>query len=153
MRLMFARNCLPALVIYSEELPEHIGGMAQTFIVVIHPKYRDDTGIHQHELEHVTQWYAMVAAMLMLAVLAYVQSQFGAAAGLAMASIGMDGLLYRRWRRFRLWSEAAAYARQMRFPDRKGNYLSLADATRRLCSTRYDLQVSPNEVKALIDRG
>lgn len=147
---MLARKCLPALVVYSEELPEHVGGMAQTFVVVIHPKYREDAGIHEHELEHVTQWYVMVAAMLLLAFLAYVQGQFGASAGLAMASIGMDGLLYRRWRRFRLWSEAAAYARQMQFPDRKGNYLSLADATERLCSTRYDLGVSSKDVQALI---
>lgn len=150
MRVMLARRCLPAVVVYSEGLPEHIGGMAQTFVVVIHPKYRDDRGIHQHELEHVKQWYVTVAAVLLLAALAYFGGQFGMAGGLAIASIGTDGVLYRRWRRFRLWSEAAAYARQMRFPDRKGNYLSLADATCRLCSPRYDLRVSPSQVRALI---
>lgn len=147
---MLARGWLPALVIYSDQLPEKVGGMAHTFMVVIHPKYREDRGLHEHELEHVAQWYAVTAATLVFALFAWNHVQPEIGLGLAMASIGMHSLLYRRWRRFRRWSEVGAYARQMRFPDRKGRCLSLAAATARLCSTKYDLRLSGSEAQAII---
>lgn len=149
-RYLLARGWLPALVIYTDALPGNMGGMAHTFMVVIRPEYRDDRGLHEHELEHVAQWYAVVAATLLLALAAYQYAQTGLALGLAMASIGMQGLLYRSWRKFRLWSEAGAYARQMQFPDRKGKCLSLAAATARLCSPKYDLRLSDREAEAIM---
>ena len=145
MKLAFARGWLPALVSYSDDLPAEMGAMTLTFFVVIRPKYRGDQGLHEHQLEHVVQWYAVLAAMLFLAFMAFFQGQGGIAAGLALASIGMHGLLYRRSRRFRLLSETQAFSRQMLFPDRYGKYLSLADAATRLASARYELGLTWGE--------
>jgi len=119
--------------------------MTLAFFVVIRPRYRDDRGLHEHQLEHVAQWYAVLAAMLLLALIANFQSQAGVAAGFSLASVGMHGLLYRRWRKFRLLSEAQAFTRQMRFPDRHGKRLSAAEAATRLCSPRYGLGLSLSE--------
>lgn len=152
MRLMLARGWLPALVAYSDQLPPDVGSASEAFFVIVNPKYRDDAGIHQHELEHVVQWYASAAMLLCLALAAWFQDKGGEAVGFVVASVGMHGFLYRRWRRFRLWAESAAYARQMLFPDRKGGRLSLDEASRRLCSERYDLGLSSQEAQALIDR-
>lgn len=148
MKLTLARGWLPTIVVYSDELPEGVGAMALAFVAVIRPKYRDDRGLHEHQLEHVVQWYAVLAAMLVLALMATLQNQAGVAAGLCLASIGMHGLLYRRWRKFRLLSESQAFLRQMRFPDRHGGRLSAAAAATRLCSARYDLGLSWDEAIA-----
>lgn len=150
MRLALARGWLPALIAYSDELPQDMGAMTLAFVIVIRPKYRDDRGLHEHQLEHVAQWYAVLVAMLLLALVADFQSQAGVAAGLSLASVGMHGLLYRRWRKFRLLSEAQAFMRQMRFPDRHGKKLSAAEAATRLCSPRYDLDLSWSQAVAKI---
>lgn len=150
MRLAFARGWLPALVWYADGLAEGIGAMSLAFVVVVRPKYRDDRGLHEHEFEHVAQWYAVLAAALLAALVASLQTQPGAAAGLLLASVGLHGFLCRHWRKFRLLCEAQAYGRQIRFPDRRGSYLSLVDAAARLCSTRYDLRLSRDEAMAWI---
>ena len=89
--------------------------------------------------------------MLLLALFADFQSQGGVAAGLCLASVGMHGLLYRRCRKFRLLSEAQAFLRQMRFPDRHGKHLSLTEAATRLCSPRYDLDLSLSQAVAKME--
>lgn len=150
MKLALARGWLPAVVTYSDELPEEVGVMVLTCFVVLRTKYRDDKGLHEHALEQVAQWYAVAAATLLMALFAYVQGESVAALGLALASVGMYGLLYRRWRKFRLISEAQAFARQMRFPDRKGDRLSLEQAARLLCSARYGLNLSSSEAAEII---
>jgi hypothetical protein len=150
MKMALARGWLPALISYSDDLPAEMGALSLAFIVVIRPKYRDDRGLREHQLEHVVQWYALLAATLFLALLGYAQGQAGVAAGLALASIGMHGLLYRRVRKFRLLSETQAFTRQMQFPDRHGNYLSLADAATRLASVRYDLGLTRGEAAEMI---
>lgn len=151
MKLALARGWLPALITYSDGLPEDMGAMTLAFFVVIRPKYRDDRGLHEHQLEHVAQWYAILGTMLLLALFANFQNQGGVAAGLGLAAVGMQGLLYRRSRKFRLLSEAQAFLRQMRFPDRHGKHLSVAEAANRLCSSRYDLDLSLSQAVAKME--
>ena len=43
----------PALIVYTDDLPERVGGWANGPYVRICPKYRNDVGIHKHELSHV----------------------------------------------------------------------------------------------------
>lgn len=145
MSVALARGWLPALVRYSDNLPDDVAGRARVCIVTIRPQYRDDHGMHQHELEHVLQWYAVAGAVLLAALVAWLQALPAVAIGLALASIGAHAVLYQLVRPYRLWCEVDAYARQMRFTDRKGRRLSLADAAARLSSERHRLGLSVAE--------
>lgn len=79
----------PALIFYTDNLPEGVGGCANAFVVRIKTKYREDMGILNHELCHVWQWWF---------------------------TLGVGGILYRFSRAYRLWAEAQAYRVQMRYP-------------------------------------
>lgn len=60
MKFMSVFGWIPVLVIYTNRLPPHVGGRLSIFFlpfIKIRPKYRDDVGIHEHELEHVKQFY------------------------------------------------------------------------------------------------
>jgi hypothetical protein len=41
---------------YTDSLPEGVGGQAWMWFIKILPKYKDDKGIHAHEVEHVRQF-------------------------------------------------------------------------------------------------
>lgn len=60
MTIRFVYGILPALVIYTERLPEGFGGCANAMIVRIRPKYEGDEGLLQHELTHVKQAYRLL---------------------------------------------------------------------------------------------
>ena len=47
----------PALVFYTDNLPENKAGVANAFVIRIRPKYKTDKGLLQHELVHVKQWF------------------------------------------------------------------------------------------------
>jgi hypothetical protein len=84
---------LPAFISYTDELPQNVGGRRWLGPCIrIRPRYRDDEGIHQHEIEHVRQWYA--SFML------------------------PHALLYPLVDRYRLWAEVRAYRKQLAcYPD------------------------------------
>lgn len=47
----------PALIVYTDDLPEAVGGRASGPYIRIRPKYRNDIGIHKHELAHVEMFW------------------------------------------------------------------------------------------------
>ena len=78
-----------ALILYTDSLPEGVGGCANGPVVRIRPKYRDDEGILHHELTHVWQYWL---------------------------TLSLHPLLYLFVRRYRLWAEVQAYRVQARHP-------------------------------------
>lgn len=42
---------------YTDKLPDGTGGQAWLWFVKIRPKYKDDRGIHAHELYHVSEFW------------------------------------------------------------------------------------------------
>jgi len=44
---------------YTDDMPENTGGYAKAWFVRIRPKYKDDKGIHNHELCHVAQFWKL----------------------------------------------------------------------------------------------
>lgn len=113
----------PAIIRYSDRLPEGVGGMAQGPLVTIHPKYEADEGIHAHELEHVRQWWV---------------------------TLTLHALLYLFVRRYRLWAEARAYREQMRHVDRRGHRMTLDEAAACLANSRYRLDLSHEQAIAAL---
>ena len=93
--IKFVYKILPAFVIYTSDLPENKGGVANGFIVRIKPKYKLDNGILQHELVHVKQWYR---------------------------TFTFHSFLYLFNKKYRLSSEVEAYKEQLKhYPDDRTN--------------------------------
>ena len=112
--------CPPALIFYTDDLPEGVGGQANGPYVRIRPKYEGDEGILYHELTHVWQWWL---------------------------TLGLHSLLYLFVREYRLWAEVQAYRVQMKYPRADGAHLSLDDAAWKLSTPRYDLGITPTEAR------
>ncbi|MEC5207373.1 hypothetical protein QF022_002329 [Vogesella perlucida] len=126
---------LPHLVIYTDRLPEGVGGTANGPLVRIRPEYRDDAGIHAHEYQHVIQWYQEGALGMLLVALIALAAGCHWSLALAIAPVGMaaHSLGYALSASHRLWCEVQAYQVQMQYG------LRLDDAALRLMSPRYKL--------------
>ena len=110
----------PAIVIYTDDLPEGVGGQAVRCVVSIRPKYEHDEGLLHHELTHVWQWWL---------------------------TLFLHSILYPNVRRYRLRAEAMAYRVQMRYPDANGVPLTLDGAVAKLMALRYDLGLTVEEAR------
>ena len=119
----------PHTVIYTDRLPEDVGGCANGPVVRIRPKYRDDLGLLRHEVEHVRQWWA--AGLIAAVLLALVDPT------LAPGGMAAHSLLYLTVRPYRLWCEVKAYRVQMQHPDSRGRFLPIERAAEFLMASRY----------------
>jgi hypothetical protein len=141
---------LPHLTIYADNLPPNVGGTAQGPLVKIRPKYKNDESIHAHEYMHVKQWYKVLAAWALFSVLLVVgtyDSLGYSLAPLIFAGIGVDGLLYKFVRSYRLEMEAQAYAEQVKAG------ASLDDmAYRLIANDYYKLGITQEQAKEEIQR-
>ena len=139
---------LPYLTFYTDNLPPNTGGTAQGPVVKIKNKYKEDAGLHAHEYTHVKQWYRMLGAWLVMVAIATVATfdLYGyLLAELSVAGIGLHGLLYLVFSRYRLMAEAEAYAAQVK-PDK-----SDLDLMAYRLSMGYDLGISVTEAKKEIE--
>lgn len=101
-----------AVIRYTDDMPEAFGGMAYGPYIAIRPKYRDDMGIHAHELEHVKQWWVVsLASALAIGLLAY--AMLGAEyVGLALLGFAVHPVAYKLVSEYRLHCEIEAYRQQ-----------------------------------------
>ena len=130
---------IPHFVHYTDSLPEGVGGTAQGPYVRIRPKYRDDKGLHAHEIEHVKQWWVatILSAVLIAAGLRYLQEPLWGAVG----SVGVHGVLYTLIPAYRLWCEVQAHKVQA-----KHNPESVALFAQRI-ATKYRLKITAEEAE------
>lgn len=135
---------MPAKIIYTDNLPEDVGGCANLLLIRIRNKYRDDTGIHAHEAEHVRQWYVgVLIGMLVAATLAMFPeltawSEWCPAA--LISGLGLHPLAYLLLPRYRLWAEARAYRIQLQhYPDDRSRLFA------GFIATRYNLKISAEQ--------
>ena len=77
----------PHLVFYVDSLPNNFAGVANGPIIRILKSHKDDVKLYEHEYEHVRQWYV---------------------------TLTLHSPLYLLSRRYRRWSEARAYAKQVK---------------------------------------
>lgn len=108
----------PHIVTYTNNFePQSVAGRANGPFVRIRPQYKADEGLHAHEYEHVRQWYL---------------------------TLFLHPLLYRFSRKYRLWSEAHAFARQVACG---GN---LSQMAHRMAGPHYDLGISVERARRKI---
>ncbi len=124
MKLAFVYKILPALVIYTDRLPEGFAGMAIAMIVRIRPKFKGDEGLLQHELTHVKQSYRLL--------------------------ILFQSLLYLLDDDYRFHAEVEAYRKQLQYSqDRDAD----VDLFAWFISTKYDLNVSKEAAAVFLKDG
>ncbi|MDD3938098.1 hypothetical protein [Rhodoferax sp.] len=108
----------PHITIYTDRLPANVAGRANGPLIRIKPAYKNDAGIHAHELVHVAQFWRFGFVGFGVAALLMFVPQFGefawAAPIAAAAGFGLHSILYMASKRYRLWSEVSAYKEQLK---------------------------------------
>lgn len=113
---------IPVPVFYTDAMPAGVAGQARLVAVRIRPAYRNDEGLHQHELAHVELFWLTLGLKIFLSLS----------------------------KRFRIWNEARAYRVQMQYPDARGEYLSLDAAAARLAGAYYGFGLTLEQAKGMI---
>jgi hypothetical protein len=136
---------VPALIRYTEDLPSHAGGTASWFVVRIRPKYRQDKGLHAHELLHVAQWW--VATIVSAVLIAGVCWHFGHPFWWVLASPLVFDLLYSYVHPFAVWCEVKCYQEQAKHyaDDRMAAFA-------KFMSTKYHFDISYDRALRLLNQ-
>ena len=124
MKLAFVYKICPAIVIYTDRIPEGFAGMANAMIVRIRPKFKSDAGLLQHELTHVKQSYRLFFLF--------------------------SSLLYLLDDDYRLYAEVEAYCKQLEYSQDKD---ADVDLFAWFISTKYDLNVSQEAAAVFLKDG
>lgn len=132
------------LIKYEKILSHGFGGTAQGPVIKLLPKYKNDTGLIEHEKAHVRQWYTVLAIGLLLCTLLtlLVSPTLWPLYGLVLFS---HQLLYKFVRPCRCWCEVTAYRKQVAV----GGYSSNGFAVTMLVE-KYGLDLSVDEARALL---
>ena len=114
-QIHFVFGVIPVPVFITDDMPDWVGGYAKSAAVFIRPKYiaEGDTGILNHELRHVRQFWQMILLSLAIAGVIYLT---GSSLWQLMPALGIAAhmSLYRFVPRYRLWSEVDAYKQQIK---------------------------------------
>ena len=129
-------------------------GVTMGLLIIIRPGYETDEGLYRHELTHVRQACMFIVAGLIVGAMFlnhFPEYKFLPLLWGALLGLMGNGLAYIFVRRYRAWAEAQAYAVQTQFPDRSGGFLSVDGAAARLALPQYDLALSVEQCRALIE--
>ena len=111
---------LPHLTLYVDNLPDNFAGVANGPVIRILKSHKHDKKLYDHEYEHVRQWYV---------------------------TLGLHSFLYHMSRKYRMWSEAKAYAKQV-----KPDLSDLDIMAYRMSLPVYNLGITRSEAKLKILR-
>ena len=124
MTVRFVLYVLPVLIFFTDRLPQGVGGRSYWLFALIRPKYREDEGLIQHELEHSRQAWKLPL---------------------------LHQLMYRFSKEYALACEAQAYRVQTKYPAGPGlPPISVANAAQRLRSGIYEFSLTQEEAEALV---
>lgn len=142
----------PAIIFYTDNLPEGTGGCTNAFFIRIRPKYRDtDEGIHQHELFHVRNWFANTfISLIVLAALSFLLIPQPWTWTALVLCLFVDTILY-LIPRFRQWEEAAAYKIQLQYPPATADRDYYSALYAKFISEDYGLKISQEEASKLLE--
>lgn len=132
-----------AITIYTDRLPDNVGGAANAFVVRIRPKYKDDKGIHAHEYEHVKQWW--IASFVVCAAIAAGSFVWKYQIALALLGIAAHSMAYIFIDKYRLYAEAKAFAKQV-----KPDHSDIEVMAGRLAGEHYGLHITKTQAVAEI---
>ena len=108
---------------YTDDMPDNFGGYTRLWFIHIRPKYKDDKGIHEHELLHVAYWW----------------------------KYGVIGrLLYKFSKKWRLNEEVAAYKEQLKYAPAIHNPGYYRDMYAGFIADDYNLDISKGDVLKIL---
>lgn len=131
-------------VIYVSDLSDGFAGKTNGPFIRIGLAYKKDIGLHEHEKNHVRQWYAALALWLLLCILLALLVSMSLWPLCCLAPV-LHQLLYKIVRPYRRWCEVRAYRKQIK----TGGYASHAFAVTALVE-KYDLGLSIDEARNLL---
>jgi len=135
----------PAIVFYVDNLPKGMGGCANAFIVRILEKYRNDEGLHQHELFHVRNWWAnTILSLVVLMVPSFFLVPQPWIWAVVPLCLFVDTIFY-IIPQLRLWEEAEAYKIQLKYPPATTDRDRYAALYAKFISEDYGLSISQEE--------
>ena len=141
----FIFGVIPAPVFATEEMDDWVGGYAKAAVVYVRPKYIEegDTGIVNHELRHVRQFWQLFILSMAIAGGIYL---LGSDLWQLMPAVGIAAhmTLYRYIPRYRLWAEVDAYKEQIKAYSLGGPSDWMLDALQ----NKYDLKYSREFVRS-----
>ncbi len=121
MKIKTVYKILPAVVIFTNRVPEGSAGVANAMIVRIRPEYVNDEGLLQHELTHVKQSYRLL--------------------------ILFHSILYLLDDPYRLHAEVEAYRKQLEYSKNK---VADIDRFAGFIAEKYDLDISRDAAAMLL---
>ena len=110
----------------TDDMPANVGGYARAWLIRIRPRYKDDKGIHNHELTHVSQFWR---------------------------TCGFHGLFYLLSKTYRLKCEVEAYKEQLKHAPASLDYERYRDMYAGFIADDYGLDVSKGEALKLLLKG
>lgn len=110
-------------VTYTNDIPEAFAGTAKFWRIKIRPEHKDDTGLLEHEKEHVRQFW--------------------------MFSL-FHCLAYGRLKPYTLWCEVRAYRKQLQYPPATEDPDRYRDLYAGYLSTKYGLDLTKEEAKEVL---
>jgi len=141
--MVYKNMKFPSITVYTENLPDDVGGYANAFFVRIREKYRNDDGIHRHEYEHVAQFWRMsIPSSLAIVFLLLVSEAPLEYMPIILAGFSFHSVLYKLIRPYRKYCEAKAYAAQV---NSDGKDIGLM--AHRLSLPCYDLKLTKINAK------
>ena len=137
------------ITIYTDKLiPERFGAVSFGPVTLIRPKYKDDVGLHEHEVMHFKQWLSLAAIGPVSAAIVYLADIKTAEpyllAILLVPSL-FHGVLYKFVSRYRQACEVSAYKAQLpHYPDDRTELFA------GFLASKYDLDLGHTAAIALL---
>ena len=129
---------------YTRKIINGFGGTAKGPIIKILPKYKDDSGLLEHEKVHVRQWYGVLALGLLVSTLLTLLVSLSLWPLFGLAPF-VHQLLYKLARPYRRWCEVQAYRKQIATGDYTSNEFAVT-----MLAKKYDLDLSVDKARALL---
>ena len=104
-------------------MSENVGGYIRAWFIFIHPKYKDDIGLLEHEKTHVSQFWG---------------------------SWCLHSMLYKFWRAYRQRSEIEAYREQLRWSPESDNPDYYRPILAERLAVGYNLNITIDEAIKLL---
>ena len=111
---------------YTDDMPDNFAGYARAWFIRIRPAYKDDKGLHEHELEHVRQFWR---------------------------TLGFHGLLYLVSKKYKLNAEVEAYQEQLKYAPATTNIEHYRKLYAQYISEDYGLDITPAEAEIKLTGG
>jgi len=134
------------LTFYTDKI--RLAGEARGPVILIKPKYKDDKGLHVHELTHVKQWLVVTLLSFVTILAGYFYLPLDLPVeylALLPVSIAVHGLLYKFIPAYRLWSEVQCYTKQAEYYS-----ADLTPTFAKFIANDYDLDISEEEALELL---